>query len=76
MSISVGDLVRYELGLYPGEDGLIYLVKEMNGDRCIIECVNTNMAIRPSSIGRADELHLYMEGSELIDIIKKSDANS
>ena len=73
MKINIGDLVRFKLGLYPEEYGLMYLVTEVNGDRCIIKDVNENHSIRSSRIAKVEELHVYMESSELKDFIENSD---
>jgi len=73
MSINKGDLVRFKLGLYPDEEGLIYLVKEVNGDRCIIELMISKLAIHTTSVAKIDELHVYMESTQLRDFINNSE---
>jgi len=60
MEIKEGDLVVFKQGLYAGEEErLIYRMVELNGDRCFIELVNTNMVIRPQSLAMTAELVLY-----------------
>lgn len=56
MNINVGDLVIFKKGLYKDEDGAIYRVLETNGDRILIELVNTSLVIRPQSIAKLSEL--------------------
>ena len=58
MNIKVGDLVKFKQGLYADEEGAIYRILELNGDRAIIEFVNTSMKIRPQSVARLAELEL------------------
>ena len=60
MNITVGDLVKFKRGLYQEEEGLIYLVLEVNDDRSIIEWVNTKMTIRPTSLARVADLEVYI----------------
>jgi hypothetical protein len=61
MNIVIGDFVTFKAGLYKDEDGVIYRVVELNGDRAILEMVNTNMIIRPQSIAKLSELDKLME---------------
>jgi hypothetical protein len=56
MSIQVGDLVRFKSNLYSDEDGAIYFVLEINGDRTLLELANTNMVIRPQSVAMVSDL--------------------
>jgi hypothetical protein len=56
MDIQLGDLVVFKKGLYQDEEGAIYRVVEINGDRVVIELVNTNMTIKPQSIASLSEL--------------------
>ena len=56
MDIQVGELVTFKKGLYTDEDGAIYRVLEMNGDRVVIELENTGMVIRPQSIAKLLDL--------------------
>jgi ribosomal protein L24 len=56
MSITEGDLVKFKKGLYKDEEGAIYRVLEINGDRAFVELVNTNMVIRPQSVAMLSEL--------------------
>lgn len=58
MGMKMGDLVVFKKGLYDDEDGAIYRVLEINGDRCILELENTNMIIRPQSVAILSELEL------------------
>ena len=56
MEIQIGDFVKFKNGLYKDEEGAIYCVLEINGDRTILELANTNMVIRPQSIAMLSEL--------------------
>ncbi len=58
MAITKGDLVVFKNGLYTDEEGAIYRVLETNGDRGILELVNTNMVIRPQTVAILAELDL------------------
>ena len=59
MGITKDSLVTFKEGLYSDEEGAIYRVLEINGDRCILEFVNTNMVIRPQTVAVLAELDLY-----------------
>ncbi len=61
MSVQVGSLVTFRKGLYNDEEGAVYQVLEINGDRTILELVNTNMVIRPQSIALLSELDIFEE---------------
>lgn len=61
MSINIGDLVIFKKGLYKDEENTIYHVLEINGDRAILELVNTKMVIRPQSVARLLELDKLIE---------------
>jgi len=63
MDIKTGDLVAFKKGLYVDEEGAIYKVLEINGDRCILEMTNTNMTIRPQSVAILSELDLFVESA-------------
>jgi len=56
MDIKVDDLVIFKKGLYADEDGAVYRVLEINGDRCYLEFVSTDMVIRPQSVAILSEL--------------------
>lgn len=56
MDINKGDLVSFKNGLYPDENGAIYMVIEVNGDRVVIELVNTTMLLRPQSVAKTMDL--------------------
>lgn len=56
MDIQMGDLVTFKKNLYADEDGAIYRILEINGDRVVIELENTNMVIRPQSIAKLLDL--------------------
>lgn len=62
MGMKIGDFAVFKKGLYDDEDGAIYRVLEINGDRCILELENTNMIIRPQSVAMLSDLML-LEGS-------------
>ena len=72
MTIKTGDLVRFKKGLYQEEEGLIYLVLEVNGDRSTIEWVNTKMTIRPTSLAMIADLDVYMDGPQLKEMVNSS----
>jgi hypothetical protein len=59
MAITKGNLVVFRKGLYEDEEGAIYRVLETNGDRGILELVNTNMVIRPQTVAILSELDLF-----------------
>lgn len=61
MSFSKGDLVVFKKGLYADEEGAIYRVLEINGDRGILELVNTKMILRPQTVAVLRELDWYNE---------------
>lgn len=63
VTIIEGDLVVFKLGLYKDEDGAIYQVVEVNGDRCFLELVNTDLTIRPQSVAVLSELDLYKKNT-------------
>ncbi len=58
MSVNVGDLVKFKQGLYTDEKGAIYRVLEVNGDRVIIEYVNSRLSFPPQSVAFVAELEL------------------
>lgn len=60
MEIKIGDLVIFKKGLYADEEGAVYRVLEINGDRSILEVANTNMIIRPQSVALLAELELFV----------------
>lgn len=62
MEVKTGNLVVFKKGLYEDEDGAVYRVLEINGDRCILELEYTNMVIRPQSVAMLSDLML-LEGS-------------
>lgn len=62
MDITIDDLVAFKEGLYEDEKGAVYRVLEINGDRCILEFVSTDMIIRPQSVATLSELELFLEG--------------
>lgn len=64
MDIKIGDLVTFKKGYYPDEEGVVYRVLEINGDRGILELANTNMIIRPQSVATLSELGLFIEIAE------------
>lgn len=61
MHIAQGDTVQFKHGLYEDEEGAVYKVLEVNGDRVVIELVNTNMSIRPQSVALVSELILMSD---------------
>ena len=61
MKINCGSLVVFKKGLYEDEEGALYRVIEMNGDRCILELVNTSMVLRPQSVAQLSDLELFVE---------------
>jgi hypothetical protein len=61
MEINSGDLVIFKKGLYQDEEGMVYRVLEVNGDRTILELVSTKMAIRPQSVAMLSDLELFSE---------------
>lgn len=64
MDIKVGELVKFRNGLYEDEQETIYVVKEVNGDRSILQVIYPDMAIRPESAALLCDLEiLESEGS-------------
>jgi len=61
MDIAIGDLVTFKKGFYADEEGVVYRVLEINGDRGILELENTNMTIRPQSVAVLSELELFID---------------
>jgi hypothetical protein len=61
MNIKVGDLVAFKKDLYTDEENTVYIVLEINGDRSVLELINTNMIIRPQSVAILSELDLFFE---------------
>jgi hypothetical protein len=61
MEIKTGDLVTFKKDLYSDEEGAVYRVLGINGDRCFIEFVNAGMAIQPQSIAMLSDLSLFAE---------------
>ena len=59
--IKIGDLVKFREGFYTDEEGAIYKVLEVNGDRVLLEFVNTSLSIRPQSIALLNELELVSD---------------
>lgn len=62
MDIKIGDLVTFKKGKYADEEGAVYQVLEINGDRSILELANTTMIIRPQSVAVLSELDLFLSG--------------
>lgn len=56
MDINRGDLVAFKPGLYADEQGAVYRVIEVNGDRVILELANTNLTFSPQSIALIADL--------------------
>ena len=69
MEIKTGDLVKFKTGLYNDEGDAIYKVVEVNGDRCFIELLNTNLLIRPQSIALLAELDIIVENKPEILLV-------
>lgn len=61
MDVRTGDLVVFQTGLYKDEDGAIYRVLEVNGNRCVLEFVSSNMVIHPESVAILSDLKLFIE---------------
>lgn len=60
MDIKKGNLVTFKKGLYADEENAVYRVLEINGDRGVLELVNTNMIIRPQSVAILSELESFV----------------
>lgn len=71
MDIKIGDLVTFKKGLYADEEGAVYRVLEINGDRGFLELVNTNMIIHPQSVAIFSELDLFFEPDNLPSMVVK-----
>jgi hypothetical protein len=74
MDIKVGDLVEFRKGLYADEEGVVYQVLEINGDRCFIMHINNNVSanypIRLQSVAMVAELVLIADISEILGSVK------
>jgi len=64
MDIKINDLVTFKKGLYLDEEGAVYRVLEINGDRCVLEFVSTDMVIRPQSVAILSELEKLSKREE------------
>jgi hypothetical protein len=60
MGIKTGESLMFRNGLY--EDGSVYRVLEINGERCFLAFVSTNMKIHHRSVAPLSDLKL-LEGS-------------
>jgi hypothetical protein len=65
MDIKIGDLVTFKKNLYADEEGAVYRVLEINGDRGMLELANTNMIIRPQCVVILSELDLFAGRDDL-----------
>ena len=65
MHIKEGDLVVFRNGLYEDEQGAVYRVAEVNGDRCFLELINTSMPIRPQTLAQVADLEVVVNPSSL-----------
>ena len=61
MDIKENSLVRFKPSLYEDEEGAIYRIVEINGDRCILEFMSSSMKIQPQSIAMLSDLVLFEE---------------
>jgi len=61
MNIKEVNLVTFKQGLYDDEIDTVYQVVEINGDRCFLELVNTNMVLRPQSVALLSDLDFFVE---------------
>lgn len=52
------DLVTFQKGLYGDEEGNVYRVIEVNGDRGFIVLANTDLPIPPQSVALFSELEM------------------
>lgn len=54
--IDITKEVRFKVMMDEGDDKLIHKVLELNGDRCLIETVNSGLTIHPTTTVMTDEL--------------------
>ena len=57
--IQTGDLVVFKKGRYADEEGAIYRVLEVNGDRVFLEFITTQMVFRPQSVAKLADLEIW-----------------
>lgn len=55
--MKIGDTVKFFDGLYDDENGAVYKVIEINGDRALIEFI-CDLPIPPRSIAKTKELEV------------------
>lgn len=60
MNIKEGDLVTFKNALYADEEGAVYRVLEINGDRCVLVLANTDLPIPPQSVALLADLELHI----------------
>jgi hypothetical protein len=58
MDIRIGDVVKFRDGLYEDEKETVYVVREVNGDRSILELIYPSMIIRPESVALLCDLEI------------------
>ena len=64
MYTRIGDVVKFRDGLYEDEKETVYVVREVNGDRSILELIYPSMIIRPESVALLSDLEILAhEGS-------------
>ncbi len=55
--MNIGDIVKFKDGLYTDEEGVMYRVVELNGDRAVIEFI-CDLPIPLQSAAMIDELQV------------------
>lgn len=58
MDMKIGDWVKFQEGLYKDEEGTMYIVREINGSRSVLELIYPSMVIRPQSIALVCDLEV------------------
>lgn len=56
MDFQQGDLVMFRDGLYSDEERAVYRITEVNGDRCFLVLINSQMPIPPQSVALLSDL--------------------
>lgn len=58
MDIKIGDRVKFRDGLYKDEERTMYIVREINGNRSVLELIYPSMMIRLQSIALVCDLEV------------------
>ena len=59
MSLDINKPARFKEIMEEGDDKLIFKILELNGDRCLVECINSGMTINPTFTYLTDDLENF-----------------